>query len=310
MKNLIQLSMLSVLLLLGACNKNEKPENNNAQTVEIVHELGTTPVKENPERVVVFDIGSIETLDQLGVKIVGVPKDFLPEHLQQYAQDASIENVGSVKEANYEKVNALNPDLIIISARLQQAYEELSSIAPTIYMQVDYKDYMNSFEKNTLQLGRIFGKEKEAKEKVNQLKQEIQTEKDFLANDDKKALIILHNNGKFSAYGKGSRFGFLHDVLGVKQAVEDLDIATHGQPVSNEFIENLNPDYLFVVDRSAIINKVETNKKEIENTLIQQTNAYKNGKIIYLNPQVWYLSGGGLISTKMMIDEIKQNLNQ
>ena len=308
MKKLIQLSILSALFLVGSCKENEKQHNADAETIEVVHELGTTQVKENPERVVVFDIGSLETLDQLGVKIVGMPKDFLPEHLQKYAQDPSIENVGSVKEANYEKVNALNPDLIIISGRLQDAYKELSSIAPTIYMQVDNKDYLNSFEKNTLTLGKIFGKEKEAEEKLNHLKQEIQTEKDILAKDDKKALIVLYNKGKFSAYGKGSRFGFIHDVLGVQQAAENLDVATHGQPISNEFIEHTNPDYLFIVDRSAMINHVDTNKKEIENALIQRTNAYKNGKVIYLNPQVWYISGGGLTSTQMMVDDVKNAL--
>ena len=57
-----------------------------------------------------------------------------------------------------------------------------------------------------------------------------------------------------------------------------------------------------------MINRVETNKKEIENALIQRTNAYKNGKIIYLNPQVWYVSGGGLTSTQMMVDEVKNAL--
>ena len=186
--------------------------------------------------------------------------------------------------------------------------KELSSIAPTIYMQVDYKDYLNSFEKNTLTLGKIFGKEKEAEEKVKQIKDKIQTEKDILSKDDKKALIVLYNNGKFSAYGKGSRFGFIHDVLGVQQATENLEVSTHGQPISNEFIEHKNPDYLFIVDRSAMINRVETNKKEIENALIQRTNAYKNGKIIYLNPQVWYVSGGGLTSTQMMVDEVKNAL--
>ena len=30
--------------------------------IEIIHELGTTPVKKNPEKVVVFDLGILETL--------------------------------------------------------------------------------------------------------------------------------------------------------------------------------------------------------------------------------------------------------
>ena len=115
---------------------------------------------------------------------------------------------------------------------------------------------------------------------------------------------MLYNNGKFSAYGAASRFGFMHDVLGLDAAVENLEVSTHGQRVSNEFIMNANPDYLFIIDRNMIVNKQATNKKEIENALIQKTNAYKNGKIIYLNPEIWYISQGGLTSTREMIKEI------
>src|SRR5699024_10551520 len=117
-------------------------------------------------------------------------------------------------------------------------------------------------------------------------------------NTNKEALILLYNNTRFSAYGKNSRFGFIHDVLHIEPSIKDLEVSTHGQVVSNEFILNANPDYLFIVDRNKVVNEQATNTEEIENPLIQQTNAYKNNKIIYLDPSVWYLSGGGLISTK------------
>src|SRR5690606_41003609 len=54
-----------------------------------------------------------------------------------------------------------------------------------------------------------------------------------------------------SAYGPGSRFGILHDTLGVAPAVEDVEAATHGEAISFEFILETNPDWLFVVDRDA-----------------------------------------------------------
>ena len=59
-----------------------------------------------------------------------------------------------------------------------------------------------------------------------------------------------------------------------------------------------------MIDRGAVVNKKAAEKSEIENVLVQQTNAYKNGKIIYLNPEVWYLAGGGITSVNAMIDEI------
>ncbi|WP_207902933.1 hypothetical protein [Scopulibacillus darangshiensis] len=65
-----------------------------------------------------------------------------------------------------------------------------------------------------------------------------------------------------SAYGLGSRFGMIDDVLGVA-------------PV--------------VIDRDAAIGKGASAKKVIENALDKKTNAYKNEHIVYLNPEYWYL---------------------
>lgn len=54
---------------------------------------------------------------------------------------------------------------------------------------------------------------------------------------DKKALIILTTGGKVSAYGTGSRFGLIHDVLGVPAADPNLKVTNpHGQSVSFEYI--------------------------------------------------------------------------
>ncbi len=307
MKQIIQTACLFATILLASCNSGASSEaTTNQETIEIIHEQGTTNVVKNPKRVVVFDLGTLESLHELGIEPIGIPKSNMPAHLAFYKDNAAIEDVGTVKEPNFEKINALNPDLIIISARLQKYYEELSKIAPTIYLGVDLKDYVGSFEKNMKTIGNIFDKTTEAEAKIKEVEAKIETAKQAITKADVKALIVLYNNGKFSAYGKSSRFGFIHDVLGVKVADETIEVSTHGQSISSEFIQQLNPDVLFIVDRSAVVNSTTTNKKEIENPLIQQTNAFKNGKIIYLDPQVWYLSGGGVTSTEMMTDEVMQ----
>ena len=123
----------------------------------------------------------------------------------------------------------------------------------------------------------------------------------------KTALVILHNNGKFSAFGVGSRFGIIHNLFGFKESLGNISASRHGQAVSNELIQDANPDYLFIVDRSAVVNKKATNKTEIENSLIQQTKAYKNGHIVYLDPEAWYLSGDGITSFEIMINDVNVN---
>ena len=42
---------------------------------------------------------------------------------------------------------------------------------------------------------------------------------------------MLVNEGQLSAYGKGSRFGLIHDTFGFKAADDKIEASTHGQSV-------------------------------------------------------------------------------
>lgn len=67
---------------------------------------------------------------------------------------------------------------------------------------------------------------------------------------------------------------------------------------------------LFIVDRNAAVVGKKAERTEIKNTLIKQTNAYKTGNVFYLDPDVWFISGGGLISVNLMIKDVVQMLNK
>ena len=64
-------------------------------------------------------------------------------------------------------------------------------------------------------------------------------------------------------------------------------------------------DIIFVVDRSVAIGRSAKNPNVLNNVLVNKTKAAKNGAIILLDPQVWYLSGGGIISLNKMISEVE-----
>ncbi len=300
-------------LVTAACGSNNatdktsgaQPAKEAAAPAEITvkHELGETVVKKNPQKVVVFDFGSLDTMDALGVEAVGVPQKSLPSYLDKYKDEKYI-NVGGLKEPDFEKIHEAKPDLIIISGRQSDKYEEFKKIAPTIYMDVDYKKYMESFTSNVKTLAQIFDKEAKADEELAKIEKEIKDLNEKVKADEKKALVILANDGKVSAYGSTSRFGIIHDVFGFKQADEKIDASTHGQSVSFEYILEKNPDYIFVVDRTAAINKGQSSAKQVvENDIVKKTNAAKNNKVIYLDPGYWYLSGGGLESISEMVKE-------
>ncbi len=257
------LAMMAVsmmgLLMLSACQTNKKTADSattetTAKTeVSVKDTNGQLTVPKNPQKVVVFDNGSLDTMDALGVgdRVVG---------------------------------------------------------APTIYLAVDANNPWASTKQNIETLGTIFDKEEVAKEKITGLEKEIADVKKQAEASANNALVVLVNEGQLSAYGKGSRFGLIHDTFGFKAADDKIEASTHGQSVSYEYVLEKNPGILFVVDRTKAIGGDDSKDNVAANELIQKTDAGKNDKVIMLQPDVWYLSGGGLESMHLMIEDVKKGL--
>lgn len=304
---------LAALFTLGACgatsNTNDSAAKESsateAKTITVTDSNGSIEVPKNPKKVVVFDNGSLDTIDALGEgeTVVGAPTKNLPEYLSDYKK---VESAGGIKEPDLEKINELQPDLIIISGRQQDYQEKLSKIAPTMYLAVDAKDTWNSTKQNIETLAVVFDKQEEADKKIAELEKEITAVKEKASASDETALVTLVNEGQLSAYGNGSRFGIIHDTFGFKQADDKIEASTHGQSVSYEYILEKNPDILFVIDRTKAIGGDASNDNVAENELVKQTIAGKNGKVISLQPDIWYLSGGGLESTHLMIEDVNK----
>ncbi|MFS0690751.1 siderophore ABC transporter substrate-binding protein [Sporosarcina sp. 179-K 8C2 HS] len=318
MKKLTMTLLLAALMIvLAACGTKEKEAgktsgsdtNEASETVSIEHELSDTAVEvpKNPKKVVVFDFGTLDTMDALGIEVAGLPRANVPGYLSKYDDDKYV-NLGSLKEPDFEALHAMKPDVIFISSRQADLYDQFAEIAPTIYVGLDYAHYMDSFKHNAEMIGDIFGKEDEVKSELADIDGKIADIHEKASSAGSKALVILASEGKVSAYGPNSRFGLVHDLLGYKAADEKIEISTHGQNITFEYIVEKNPDVLFVIDRDAAIGNGASAKDSIENDLVKKTNAYKNNKIIYLNGEYWYLSGGGLLSMKEMIEEVQAGL--
>lgn len=277
-------------------------KNISAGDIEIVHELGTTSLSKNPKSIAVFDYGILDILDFINVDVAGLPKPSLPQYLNKYADEKYL-NIGDLKEPDYEKIFEMKPDLIIISGRQRDFYEQLSNIAPTLYMPINSDDYIASFEKNCSILETIFDKASILPIEVANIKQKLSNIEQTISSKGYTALITLSNNGDISAYGGVSRFGIIHKYMGFKEN-DSIPDSTHGNSISYEYILNLNPDYIFVVDRSAVTGGDVSATSSFNNDIIKATDAYKNDNIIYLDPQIWYTSVGGILSTNMMIDEV------
>jgi len=317
MRNVLSISVVFMFIfIIAGCGSADETEGETSTETEetdetaitITHELGETDVHKNPEKVIVFDFGILDTLDYLDVDITGVPQMNIPSYLEKYSGD-DYEDIGSLKEPDFEKIANIDPDLIIISGRQADLYDELSELGPVIFLGVDTTRYMDSFIENTEIIGKIFDKEDEVEEELSNIDDQIAQVNEQAEKTDKDGLIILANDDKVSAYGQGSRFGLIHDVFGVSAVDEDIDASTHGMNISFEYVSEKDPDLLYVVDRSAAIGEESAAKNVVENELIKNTKAMQNDDIVYLNPDIWYLSGGGIISVQEMIQEISDSLD-
>jgi len=307
--------IFTVILVLAACGGTKEEEasqtaasgEQSEEKMTIKHEYGEAVIEKNPKKIVVFDFGVLDTLDELGIDVTGVPQATMPSYLKKYS-DKKYTNVGSLKEPDFEAIHALEPDVIFISGRQAELYDQFAEIAPTVFVGIDYTNYMDSFTKNMNLIGEIFGKEDQVASELKDVQESVETLNKRASALDQKGLIVLANEGKVSAYGPSSRFGIVHDVFGFGAADEKIEVSTHGQSITFEYIKEKNPDVLFVIDRATAVGGEIGAKEIVENELVKNTSAYKNNKIIYLDADSWYLSGGGLKSLKSMAKEVEAAL--
>lgn len=277
-----------------------------AQQVTVPHAQGETTVTVNPDVVFSYDYAAIDTLHTLGIEVDGAPPlaGTAPSWLP-----AGLTNIGSLFEPDYEEVNASQPDLIIVGGRSATVYGELARMAPTIDLTFG-ADFYESLQQNTRTLATIFDKEAEAEEELAAIAAKIEALRQQVAEGGN-GLVIMVNGGSVSVLSpnneRGGRGSLLYQTLGLTPALEDVDTATHGEPISFEFLLRHDPDWLFVIDRDAAIGTegAQPAAQVLDNELMHQTKAWQAGNVVYLAPFNWYIiSGAGLTSANEMLDEI------
>lgn len=292
---------------LSACGSSDEASGTNEDTVTVEHAQGETEVPVNPESVLTFDIASLDTMDALGVDAVtGVPKESLPDYLDKYGSD-DYTNIGTLFEPDYEAIPETEPDLIIVAGRSAEAYDDLAEDFTVIDLTMDSTDYSASLEDRTQTLASIFDAEEQAGDALEELQQRTEAIKDA-AGDQGTGLVLLTSGGKVTAFGTGSRYDWIHSEFGVEPAVENVKHeGHHGEAVSFEYIQEADPDWIFVVDRDAAIGEEGKSAEQVlDNDLVAQTTAWKEDQVVYLDPEAWYIVAGGLTSTSTMIDQFEE----
>jgi iron complex transport system substrate-binding protein len=286
--------------------------NTAAEDEDPVLEETSVDVPKDPEKIVVFDLASLDTIGALGGEVAGAPLESVPDHLEGYLADDAF-NAGTLFEADLVEIEAQQPDLIVIGGRSSALYEDLSEIAPTVDLSLR-GTYTETLERNATFLGEVLGAEDEAAAAIEEVEAGIEEARAVTA-DAGTGLGLMVSGGELSAMApagdssdaRGARGGLIYDAFGVQPVVDDIRAATHGEPVSFEFLLETDPDYLWVVDRDAATGEGgQSAEAVLDNDIVKQTTASRDGHIVYLDPTAWYIVFGGIDTTKIMIDDVLQ----
>ena len=279
----------------GQANQDDKaplkPHDIQGEKVTVQTVRGEAVVPKNPQNVAVYDLGALDTLTALGVPVgATIDKSMLP-----YLKGAfdKAQHVGTLFEPNYEALGAFKPQLIIIGSRTSKAAQQLNELAPTIDMTADSKNLRTSAEARIDAYAQIFGKQAEAEKLKADINQAFDEAREA-AKGKGKGLVLIVSGGKLSAQSPNSRLGgWLHQDIGLEPVDATMKEGSHGMPVSFEYIKEKNPDWLFVLDRSAAIGEEGKAAKDVlDNPLVAESTAWKKGQVVYLDSSAYLAAGG------------------
>lgn len=325
MKKLMTMMMaFAIVLSMAACGKAEttvenksEPEMITIQAFNANKEITDMEVPYDPQRIAILDMPALDIIDALGLgdRIVGSAKVSI-EYLKDYNPDADgseIVNLGTVKTADLEKVAACEPDVIFIGGRLASVYADLEAIAPVVYLGVDYeKGIVESTKNNAKTIASMFGKEADVDAMFTDFQPRMDALKEVL--NGKNVLLGMYNANALGLMDTASQLNMIANELGANnlgESVGETEKASHGEEASWETIVTLNPEYLFILDRSTATETVDEGvmgvREVVENDLIKELDVYKNGKIVYFieHANVWYTSTGGVQALDTMLSDLE-----
>lgn len=296
-----------------AAAESAAPEIVTITSLNSAGEKAALEVPYDPQRIAILDMASLDILDALGVgdRVVGSASTAI-DYLQSYVTDEAVSNLGTIKEADLEAVMACEPDIIFIGGRLSASYDALSEIAPVVYLATDSElGVVESVRQNANTIASIFGLEDEVAELMDGFDARIEALNEV--TDGLTAVVGLCTSGSFNVLGNDGRCSIVGREAGFENVGVDaeLDTSTHGNEVSFEFIVQVDPDYIVVLDRDAAIGTegAQLAQEIVENELVMGTRAYQDGHIIYLaHPAVWYTAEGGITALDIMLQDLESEL--
>ncbi|MBD3896843.1 ABC transporter substrate-binding protein [Halomonas sp. ML-15] len=257
-----------------------------------------------PVGIASFDLGSLDSLDALGLSehVVGVPQQNLPRYLAHF-DDTAYVDIGGLRSPDLATLSELAPGLILITGRQGEWRDELEGIATVMDTRLAGDDYLASFDRNVLALAERLNASEAAEQALTALHAHIDQRRQALA-EAPSSLVVTHNQGNFTL----NRHPVVHQVLDVAAPTLPASVTseTRGNrvftPLPTDAIAEIAPEVLLIIDRSAAIGDDAINIDAAQETLAAA--GAEGIRIEILSPALWYLSGGGLQSLRLQVEEV------
>ncbi len=216
--------------------------------------FGEVTIDEAPQRVVALGWGDAEIALDLGVQPVGA-RDWLgfgddgisPWNDDTYDQAPEILDN---EELELEKIAELDPDLIldVRSQGEEDAYNQLSDIAPTVSVPEGAEGFTTSWDTQVEQISKALGLPDKGDELVTQVNDRIGEVKENNPDwSDKTASVVTQYGDGWGAYVAGdARMDLLTD-LGFKENPEVADLA------EDSFYVDLSEENIDVTDSDVVV---------------------------------------------------------
>lgn len=254
----------------------------------VTHDKGMTEILQKPQRIVALDNSLVEAVVLLERPLVGGIGSYrdlkgFPPYLGDAVKDTK--DVGPLETPDLEAVAALEPDVIVsATVRHEALYDELSKIAPTVFV----KTTGPQWRENATFLGEVLGEEDKAEQKLTDYKDRAKQVGD--AVNDKAGnptiSVVRFLDGPTRLMQKQSFIGHILSDAGLARPTSQ-NVDDFAGEIGEEGIRQADGDHIFVTSFSG---GEPSRERFLRNPLWGQLTAVKAGKVTDVPDEIWMTS--------------------
>lgn len=236
------------------------------------------------KKAILLNASLVGYFTELGIsdKIIGIssPEYVFSEKIHQLIKEGKIQNIGNEQKYNVEKIIALKPDVIFTNyiASFENTYDLIKKNGIEIIFLDEYLE-QNPLEKSKylMVFGKLFGTEKEALLKFNQIEKSYDELKNLAQKSEKKPIVLaneMYGNQWFLPGGKTNLAQLISDANAVYINRENKEDKAVPMSFEEVFAKAKNAEYWINVGNHQL-------KKELLqiNPNYTKMNVFNKGKL-------------------------------